>query len=64
MQLLFKENLRQPVYLWIKDGTVEIREATHLWGKTTGDCQEQIQSELEDKKIRVAQIGPAGEKGV
>ncbi|PKO15455.1 MAG: aldehyde ferredoxin oxidoreductase [Chloroflexi bacterium HGW-Chloroflexi-10] len=54
----------KPVYLWIKDGLVEIRDASHLWGKTTGDCQEIIQTELEDKKIRVAQIGPAGENGV
>ena len=53
-----------PVYLWIKDGTVEIKDATHLWGKTTGDCQELIQSELADKKIRIAQIGPAGENEV
>ncbi len=53
-----------PVYLWIKDGTVEIRNAKHLWGLSTGDCQELIQTELEDKKIRVAQIGPAGENKV
>jgi len=53
-----------PVYLWIKDGSVEIRDASHLWGKTTGDCQDLIQTEFEDKKIRVAQIGPAGENEV
>ncbi len=53
-----------PVYIWIKDGSVEIKDATHLWGKSTGDCQDLIQSELEDKKIRVAQIGPAGENEV
>jgi aldehyde:ferredoxin oxidoreductase len=50
-----------PVYLWIKDGAVEIRAAEHLWGQLTGDTQEQIHVELEDNKIRIAQIGPAGE---
>ncbi len=51
-----------PVYLWVKDGAVEIRPADHLWGQLTGDTQDQIQTELEDDKIRIAQIGPAGEK--
>lgn len=50
-----------PVYLWIKDGEVEICPADHLWGRLTADTQAQIHAELEDDKIRVAQIGPAGE---
>jgi aldehyde:ferredoxin oxidoreductase len=50
-----------PVYLWIKDGAVEIRDASHLWGKVTGDVEEVLLEELGDKQIKVAQIGPAGE---
>lgn len=50
-----------PVYLWIKDGEVEIKDATHLWGKDTGETQKMIREELTDNKIRIAQIGPAGE---
>jgi len=50
-----------PVYLWIKDGEVEIRDAKHLWGKPTKECEEAIKGELGDRNIRVAQIGPAGE---
>jgi len=53
-----------PVYLWIKDGEVEIRDAKHLWGKPTKECQEAIREELGDRNIRVAQIGPAGENMV
>lgn len=52
----------KPVYLWIKDGEVEIRSAEHLWGKTTLDTQEAIQAELGDSKVRLAMIGPGGEK--
>ena len=51
----------KPVYLWIKDGGAELRDASHLWGLKTGDSQEEIRKELDDEKIRVAQIGPAGE---
>ncbi|MFC2047797.1 aldehyde ferredoxin oxidoreductase family protein, partial [Chloroflexota bacterium] len=43
-------------------GKVEIRDAKHLWGKTTGECQKLIQEELGDRGIRIAQIGLAGEK--
>lgn len=51
----------RPVYLWIDDARVEIRDASHLWGKTTGEVQELIRQELNSKDVRVAQIGPAGE---
>lgn len=52
----------KPVLLWINDDQVEIRDASHLWGKTTADVQTQILDELGDKRIRVTQIGVAGEK--
>ncbi len=53
-----------PVYLFIKDGQVEIRPARHLWGKKTHPTQLAIRQELDDQMIRVAQIGPAGENRV
>ncbi|HJO32531.1 MAG TPA: aldehyde ferredoxin oxidoreductase family protein [Anaerolineales bacterium] len=52
----------QPVYLWIKDGEAELRDAAHLWGKTTGTVDEILKNELGDKKIEIMQCGPAGEK--
>ncbi len=51
----------EPVYLWIQDGQVELRTAAHLWGQRTAEVQETIRAELGDDKIRVLQIGPAGE---
>jgi len=54
----------KPVYLWIKDGEVEIRDAGHLWGLQTKECEEQLREELGDRRVRVAQIGPGGEKVV
>ena len=51
-----------PVYLWIKDGQAELRPADHLWGKETWDVQQAIREELDDRHVRVAQCGPAGEQ--
>jgi aldehyde:ferredoxin oxidoreductase len=53
---------RGPVYLWIHNGQVEVRDASHLWGKITGDVERALRDELADEKIEVMQIGPAGEK--
>jgi len=52
----------KPVYLWIKDGKVEIHAASHLWGKPTGEAEDILKKELGDDKVEIAQIGPAGEK--
>lgn len=52
----------KPVYLWIHDGQAELRDASHLWGKITGEAEQMIKQELGDNKIQVAQIGPGGEK--
>ncbi|NLX44171.1 MAG: aldehyde ferredoxin oxidoreductase family protein [Chloroflexi bacterium] len=51
----------KPVYLWINDSEVEIRDASHLWGMNTLETQETIQAELDDKRVRLAMIGPGGE---
>ena len=51
----------RPSYLWINDGTVEIRSAEKIWGMETGPAQEMIRDELREKRARVAMIGPAGE---
>ena len=62
--IIIEGKSENPVYLWIEDGKAEIRDAKHLWGKTTGECQELIQKELGDRGVRVAQIGVAGENQV
>lgn len=51
----------KPVYLWINDGKAEIREASRLWGKDTGEVQQLIRDELGDRLIRIVQCGQAGE---
>jgi len=51
-----------PVYLRIQDNTVEIIEASHLWGLEIKKAQETLRKDLGDKTVKVAQIGPGGEK--
>lgn len=52
----------KPVYLFIHDGEVEIRDAESIWGLDNYQTLEKLKLELADKKIRAATIGPAGER--
>jgi aldehyde:ferredoxin oxidoreductase len=51
-----------PVYIWITNDGVEIRDAAIIWGKDNWQTLEGLREELGDRRIRVASIGPAGEK--
>lgn len=50
-----------PVYLFINEGKVELKDARHLWGRDTHDTEDMIISEL-GKGVHVTCIGPSGEK--
>ncbi len=52
----------KPVYLWLKDGQAELRDASKLWGLITGEAEKALRDELGDPKVEVLQIGPGGEK--
>lgn len=58
--IIFEGKADSPVYLYIEDDKVEIRDANHLWGKTVLETTEAINEELEGFKVMA--IGPAGEK--
>ncbi|HZK88166.1 MAG TPA: aldehyde ferredoxin oxidoreductase family protein, partial [Anaerovoracaceae bacterium] len=51
----------KPVYLMIEDDTVEIRDASHIWGKVVSETTSMLLKEVPEKS-RVLTIGPAGEK--
>lgn len=59
-QLIFHGKAEKPVYLWIDDDQVEIRDAEHIWGRTTWEIEEILKEEL-GNNIQIASIGPAGE---
>jgi len=61
--LLITGQAPAPLYLWINDGQVELRDAAHLWGRAdTYETQEAIRQEV--GRARVACIGEAGEQAV
>ena len=59
--IIIEGKAKKPVYLWIEDGKAEIKDASHLWGKTTAETQELMRQELGDSGVRTALIGPGGE---
>jgi aldehyde:ferredoxin oxidoreductase len=60
--VIFDGKASSPVYLWIHDSEVELKDASKLWGKSTGDTEAAIRTELDDRLICIASIGSAGEK--
>lgn len=62
--IIVKGRAEYPVYIWVHDGEAEIRDARHLWGLPTAETQSMIRAELGDERIRVAHIGPGGERQV
>ena len=59
--LVITGKAKSPVYLWIHNGRIEIRDAAYLWGKNTTETQWAIREELDDEEIKSAVIGQAGE---
>ncbi|KJS21692.1 MAG: hypothetical protein VR72_09375 [Clostridiaceae bacterium BRH_c20a] len=59
--VIIEGRAQMPVYLWIYNNDIVIRDARHLWGKTTWEAQDSIKEELKDERVHVACIGPAGE---
>jgi aldehyde:ferredoxin oxidoreductase len=58
--IVIKGKSDEPVYLSIKDDTVQIRDAASLWGKGAAQTREVLKAEL-GKSVKVVAIGPAGE---
>ena len=67
-EIIVEGKAEEPVWLLIQDDAVELRQASHLWGKTTSETEEAIRAEVGDPwtagDTRIAAIGPAGEKMV
>jgi len=59
--VVFTGRSDKPVYLYVEDGGAELRDASHLWGRTTYEAEDMIKEENGDPFIKVAVIGQAGE---
>jgi len=59
--LVIKGRAEKPVYLFVHDGQIEIRDASELWGLSTTETQWAIRKELGDEEVNSMVIGQAGE---
>jgi len=65
--LLFEGQADEPVYAVVEDGEVELRDASHLWGKGVHETKELVEEEMEGsfgKNLSIMSIGPGGENEV
>jgi aldehyde:ferredoxin oxidoreductase len=60
--LVIKGKAKKPVYLWVQNGEIEIRDARNAWGKMVNEAQQAIREELGDRDVQILTIGPTGEK--
>lgn len=61
--VIVRGRAREPVYLWIDDARIELRDARALWGKDTRTTEREIKGAIggDPELISVACIGPGGE---
>jgi aldehyde:ferredoxin oxidoreductase len=63
-QFVLSGRASQPVYLWVSDEKVELRDARGLWRKDVWETTAAIRGELGDEDVQVAAVGPGAENGV
>ena len=62
--IIFEGRSPKPVYLFVENDKAELRDASHLWGKTCWETEETIKHDHHDPQIRISSIGRAGENQV
>jgi len=59
--LVISGKAEKPVYLWINDDEIMVKDASHLWGQDTFETQTTIRKDHDDEDIKSVVIGIAGE---
>jgi aldehyde:ferredoxin oxidoreductase len=59
--LVIKGRAEKPVYLFVRNGDIEIRDAGGIWGLDVPDTQWAIREDLNDQEVKSCVIGVAGE---
>lgn len=59
--LLVKGKAQKPVYLCLKEGKAELKDASDLWGKKVSEVSSLLKQK-EGERVRLLCIGPAGER--
>ena len=63
-QIVLEGRSGSPVYVYVNDGEVEFRDASHLRGKDVYETDDIIKDDLGDRRVQTAIAGPAAENGV
>jgi aldehyde:ferredoxin oxidoreductase len=59
--LVIKGKAKHPVYLYVHNGNIEIRDARGIWGQSATESQWAIREDLGDQEVKSCVCGPAGE---
>jgi len=59
--LVIKGKAKHPVYLYVHNGKIEIRDARGIWGQSSTESQWAIREDLGDQEVKSCVCGPAGE---
>jgi aldehyde:ferredoxin oxidoreductase len=59
--IVIKGKAKHPVYLYVHNGKIEIRDARGIWGQSATDSQWAIREDLGDQEVKSCVCGPAGE---
>ena len=59
--LVIKGKAEYPVYIYVHNGEIQIRDARDIWGQTVPDAQWAIREDLGDQEVKSLVCGPAGE---
>jgi aldehyde:ferredoxin oxidoreductase len=61
-QIIISGKADRPIYIWVDDDEIVLKDASKLWGKTTWETDTLIKDELGDESIQIASIGQGGER--
>jgi aldehyde:ferredoxin oxidoreductase len=62
--LIFSGRAERPVYAFVENGVVELRDASEIWGKGIHDTVDHFRERYGEKDLSVCAIGQAGENRV
>jgi len=61
--IIFEGKSPAPVYLYIENELTELRDASHLWGKSAWEADEQLHKDHQDPNLKIAVVGRPAEAG-
>jgi len=63
-QVILEGRSPKPVYIFVDDGDVSLRDASHLKGRDTYEMDRLVKEEVGDDRVQTLVVGPAAENGV